>query len=186
MEALQVFDYDGQTVRTVQVNGEPWFVLKDVCAILGIGTPARVSERLDEDEVSLTHLTDSLKRQQNTTVISESGLYNVVLRSDKPEAKPFRRWVTHEVLPALRKTGAYSVSDALPPRPLTTDDYLTAAGIVARSSAQRLPYVLHLLSCAGLHLPEPEKTDTEENEGIFSLSYLAEVTKISYNPTTET
>ena len=80
--------------------------MKDVCDVLGLTTPARVAERLDGDEVSQTHLTDSLGRTQPTTIINESGLYNVILRSDKPEAKPFRKWVTAEVLPSIRKHGA--------------------------------------------------------------------------------
>ena len=107
MNNLQSFSYGSNEVRTVMIDGEPWFVLKDVCRVLGLGTPARVAERLEEDEVSLTHLTDSLGRQQEMTIISESGLYAVILRSDKPEAKPFRKWVTAEVLPRIRKEGGY-------------------------------------------------------------------------------
>lgn len=107
MNTLQSFSYENNEVRTVMIDGEPWFVLKDVCRVLGLGTPARVAERLEEDEVSLTHLTDSLGRQQEMTIISESGLYAVILRSDKPEAKPFRKWVTAEVLPRIRKEGGY-------------------------------------------------------------------------------
>lgn len=118
MNELQTFTYNSTQVRTLERDGEPWFVLKDVCEILGLGTPARVAERLDEDEVSLTHLADSLGRQQKTTIISESGLYNVILRSDKPEAKPFRKWVTAEVLPSIRKTGSYSVKPEKPNKAL--------------------------------------------------------------------
>lgn len=109
MNNIQIFKYENNDVRTVEMNGEPWFVLKDVCEVLGLTTPARVAERLDSDEVSLTHLTDSMGRKQSTYVINESGLYNVILRSDKPEAKPFRKWVTSEVLPSIRKTGSYTV-----------------------------------------------------------------------------
>ena len=112
MNELQTFTYNNAQFRSItKSNGEKWFVLKDVCDILGLGTPARVAERLDEDEVSLAHLTDSIGRKQEMTIISESGLYNVILRSDKPEAKPFRKWVTSEVLPAIRKTGAYSTNE---------------------------------------------------------------------------
>ena len=85
-----------------------------MCEVLGIVDHKVTARRLDVDEVCQTPLTDSMGRQQATTIISESGLYNVILRSDKPEAKPFRRWVTHEVLPAIRKTGAYSVSPYKP------------------------------------------------------------------------
>lgn len=113
MNGLKVFFYKGKDVRTIQRNGEPWWVLKDVCDVLGLTTPARVAERLDEDEVSQTHLTDAIGRQQETLILNESGLYNVILRSDKAEAKKFKRWVTHEVLPQIRKHGAYITSAKL-------------------------------------------------------------------------
>lgn len=121
MNELQTFTYNKSPVRTVEIDNEPWFVLKDVCDILGLATPARVAERLDEDEVSSTHLTDSIGRKQEMTVISESGLYHVILRSDKPEAKPFRKWVTAEVLPSIRKTGSYN--SAKPSKALETEEY---------------------------------------------------------------
>lgn len=106
MDGLQIFTYNGNKVRTVQKDGEPWWVLKDVCEILGLGSPHKVFERLDEDEKG-RNLIPTLGGGQEMTVINESGLYNVILRSDKPEAKPFRKWVTSEVLPAIRKTGGY-------------------------------------------------------------------------------
>lgn len=121
MNELQIFNYNGGEVRTVQKDGEPWFVLKDVCDVLELTTPARVAERLDGDEVSLAHLTDSLGRTQPTTIINESGLYNVILRSDKPEAKPFRKWVTSEVLPSIRKHGAYMTPKTLEAAILSPD-----------------------------------------------------------------
>lgn len=113
MSDLQIFKYQDSEVRTVELNGEPWFVLKDVCGILGLGEPHRVADRLDGDERTLSTVTDSIGRQQETTVINESGLYNVILRSDKPEAKPFRKWVTAEVLPTIRKHGAYMTPETL-------------------------------------------------------------------------
>ena len=113
MNEIQIFNYNSVEVRTIQNDGEPWFVLRDVCNVLGLGTPARVAERLDPDEVSQTHITDSMGRQQETTIINESGLYNVILRSDKPEAKPFRKWVTSEVLPTIRRHGMYATPDTV-------------------------------------------------------------------------
>ena len=86
MNELKVFSYEGNEIRTVQKNGETWWVLRDVCEILDLTTPARVAERLDDDEVSLTHIIDSIGRKQETTIMNESGLYNVILRSDKPQA----------------------------------------------------------------------------------------------------
>lgn len=108
MNELKVFNYQDNEVRTVEVNGEPWFVLKDVCNVLGLGSAHKVADRLDEDERNQIPLTDSLGREQETTIVNESGLYNVLLRSDKPEAKPLRKWVTSEVLPSIRKTGSYA------------------------------------------------------------------------------
>ena len=104
---LQVFSYEGNEIRTVRRGGEPWWVLKDICAVLDISNSRDAAFRLDEDEKDDVGITDAIGRQQNTTIISESGLYNVILLSRKPEAKKFKRWVTHEVLPTIRKHGAY-------------------------------------------------------------------------------
>ena len=107
MNGLQVFSYEGNEVRTVQKDDGTWWVLKDVCAVLDVSNNRDAALRLDEDEKDDVGITDAIGRQQNTTVISESGLYNVILLSRKPEAKKFKRWVTHEVLPAIRRHGAY-------------------------------------------------------------------------------
>lgn len=120
---IQVWNYESSEIRTVQVNGEPWFVLADVCKVLELSTPARVAERLEKDEVSQTHTIDRMGREQKTTIINESGLYTVILRSDKPQAKPFRKWVTSEVLPSIRKHGAYMTEQTLE-RALTSPDFL--------------------------------------------------------------
>ena len=106
MNEMQTFVYSGAEVRTVQKDGAPWFVLKDVCGVLGISKYRDVAERLDPDERGPVRV-DTLGGSQEMTCISESGLYNVILRSDKPEAKPFRKWVTAEVLPAIRRSGGY-------------------------------------------------------------------------------
>lgn len=108
MTKIQVFEYQNNKVRTVDMDGAPWFVLKDVCEVLGLGNSRMVSDRLDEDEKGVSKI-DTLGGVQNVTIINESGLYNVILRSDKPEAKPFRKWVTSEVLPSIRKTGSYTM-----------------------------------------------------------------------------
>ena len=86
LNELQIFSYNSNEVRTIQCNGEPWFVLKDVCQVLDLGSPHKVAERLDPDEKGVSQI-DTLGGKQETTVINESGLYNVILRSDKPEAK---------------------------------------------------------------------------------------------------
>lgn len=105
---LTVFKYTDKQIRTLLKDGEPWWVLKDVCDVLDLSNPSIVAARLDSDEVTKFDL-GGLSGESN--IINESGLYNVILRSDKPEAKNFKRWVTHEVLPAIRKTGGYSVKE---------------------------------------------------------------------------
>lgn len=96
---IQVWNYESSEIRTVQVNGEPWFVLSDVCKVLEISNSRNISSRLEPDEKGVT-LVDTLGGAQQMTIINESGLYTVILRSDKPQAKPFRKWVTSEVLPS--------------------------------------------------------------------------------------
>lgn len=128
MNKVTIFKYEeSKLVRTMNVSGEPWFVLKDVCDVLGLSTPARVAERLDSDEVSQAHLIDSMGRSHEMTIISESSLYNVILRSDKPEAKPFRKWVTSVVLPSIRKNGGYIArQEELSPQELMAKALLVA------------------------------------------------------------
>jgi anti-repressor protein len=106
-KGLQIFNFEGKQTRVVLINGEPWWVLKDVCDAVDLGSPHKVAERLDDDERNQIPVIDSIGRLQNTAIINESGLYNVILRSDKPEAKKFRKWITSEVLPAIRRTGTY-------------------------------------------------------------------------------
>lgn len=105
---VQVWNYESSEIRTVQINGEPWFVLSDVCKVLELSSPHKVAERLDGDEKGRNQI-PTLGGVQEMAVVNESGLYTVILRSDKPQAKPFRKWVTSVVLPSIRKTGSYSV-----------------------------------------------------------------------------
>ena len=108
MNGLQVFSYNSSEVRTVMRDGEPWFCLVDVCRVLDLSSPHKVAERLDRDELTGIKVRSGGQTRE-MTFINESGLYSVILRSDKPEAKPFRKWVTSEVLPTIRKTGGYGV-----------------------------------------------------------------------------
>lgn len=131
MNNLQTFNFNNQAVRTVQLNNQPYWVLKDVCAVLGISNSRMTAERLEDDEVSQTDIIDSLGRSQSTSVITESGLYAVILRSDKPNAKEFRKWVTSEVLPAIRKNGAYLTDEKaydITHNPQSLADLLLQAG----------------------------------------------------------
>jgi prophage antirepressor-like protein len=107
-EIQKVFNYQGSQVRTVIKNGESWFVAKDVCDILKHSNSRVAVDRLDEDEkgVSKVYTPGGI---QDMTVVNEAGLYSLVLTSNLPEAKAFKRWITHEVIPQIRKTGSYSV-----------------------------------------------------------------------------
>jgi len=108
--AVHRFPQTGQAVRTVTVNGEPWFVAADVCRILGIGRTHDAVRGLDGDERG----TDTVRTpggEQQVSIISEAGLWSLMLRSRRPEARAFRRWVTHEVIPAIRRTGTYTAAD---------------------------------------------------------------------------
>lgn len=104
---LKLFNFNGAQLRIVDKNGKPWFVLKDVCEVLGDLAPRVVKQRLSDDVCSTYPIPDSLGRMQDTTIINEDGLYDVILESRKQEAKAFRKWVTGEVLPTVREHGAY-------------------------------------------------------------------------------
>ena len=99
-------------IRTLTIDGEPWFVAADVCRALEIGNPSMAVERLDDDEKGISTI-DTLGGKQRMTIINEPGLYSLVLSSRKPEAKAFRRWITHEVIPTIRKYGGYMTKSLL-------------------------------------------------------------------------
>lgn len=99
-------------IRTLTIDGEPWFVAADVCRALEIGNPSMTVERLDDDEKGISTI-DTLGGKQRMTIINEPGLYSLVLSSRKPEAKAFKRWITHEVIPAIRKYGGYMTKSLL-------------------------------------------------------------------------
>ena len=130
MNDVQVYESDqfGQ-VRAFIEDGEPLFVAKDICAILDLGNPRSSLALLDEDEKGV-HSVDTPGGKQNMTTVTEPGFYKLVMRSRKPEAKAFQRWVTHEVLPALRRDGAYVASDGT-----EDDDVLMARALFAADKA---------------------------------------------------
>ena len=102
-------------VRTVIKDGEPWWILKDICRVLEMkaNSAGEVVKRLDKDEYDSIGLTDSLGRKQKAYVVNESGLYSILVRSDKPKAKPFRKWLTSEVIPTIRRTGGYVANEEM-------------------------------------------------------------------------
>jgi len=136
-----IFPTTGQQVRTVTLDDEPWFVAADVCTVLEIGNSRQAVAHLNQDE----------KRQVSPTVISndgggapwvvsEPGLYSLILRSRKPQARAFRRWVTHEVLPSIHRTGSYALADAAAP---------TGADTKVISALAELAHRQHVVPMAG-------------------------------------
>jgi len=155
MNDLTIFKFEEKEVRTVEVNGEIWFVLKDVCNVLNLSNPTIVASRLEEDEVSKFDLGRSnITGGGEINIINESGLYNVILRSDKPEAKKFKRWVTHEVLPSIRKTGGYiPASDGD-----TEADIMAKALVIAHKTLEEKEKRLKAAENKALQLEEENDT----------------------------
>lgn len=135
---MQKFDFRGASLRTLtDEEGEPWFIAKDVCDILGMSNPSMAVIALDKDEVAQIDPKDYLgsenRSNQAVNIVSEPGLYKLIMRSRKPEAKEFQRWVTHDVLPQIRKTGGYiptSESDS-------DEDIMARAVLVAQKTIKQ-------------------------------------------------
>lgn len=168
MNDLTVFQHpEFGRLRTVIINSEPWWAGKDVAQALGYkNTKDAIIAHVDNDDrqiierSKITTIENHIPKSafpvdfvgadipnRGLTFINESGLYSLILSSKLPSAKRFKHWVTSEVLPQIRKTGQYTHAQAA--TPISTDDYIRAAGIVARCTDQRLPIVLNLLEKGG-------------------------------------
>jgi len=177
MSALDVFTYSGQQVRTVLIDGEPWFVLSDLCAVLDIANVVNVKNRIHPDGVRQADLIDSMGRNQTPTIVNESNMYEVVIRSDKPEAVVFRRWLTSVVLPAIRKTGSYSTAPAV--------DLASPEGILALAEKFTETARALVAVTARAEVAEDFKDAIELNDGItpreFHKKYLPSVTETEFS-----
>lgn len=118
----QIFMYQNSQVRATIINGEPWWVAKDVCDILGHSNSRMALDRLDDDEKGVSSI-DTLGGAQHMTIVNEPGLYSLILGSRKPDAKEFKRWVTHEVIPTIRKHGVYMTPETIE-KTLTDPDFI--------------------------------------------------------------
>ena len=135
---ITIFSYESHEVRTItDEKGEPWWVAKDVCEVLGIANPRDAVSSLDDDEKADVGISDG-SQNRKTNIINEPGLYSLIIRSNKPEAKKFKRWITHEVLPAIRKIGTYSVQHKIPQ---TYAEALWLAANQARQIEKQAPKV---------------------------------------------
>lgn len=140
MNELKAFRYAGQSVRTINEDGEPKFLLKDLCEILEVGHVATVKRRLEDDVVSNHPIEDSLGRMQTATFVNESGMYDVILDSRKPEAREFRRWITNEVIPSIRKHGGYLTPNKVEEALLNPDTIIQLATNLKEEQEKRAAY----------------------------------------------
>lgn len=120
MNSLLAYQFDEEPVRVVMIAGTPWFVANDVARVLGYSHAPHMVRNLEEDELGV-HIVDTSGGNREMNIISESGLYAVIMRSRRPDARRFRKWVTGEVLPSIRRTGRYELPGAEPPPPLAND-----------------------------------------------------------------
>lgn len=160
MNEIQVFNNpDFGDIRTVIIEDEPWWVGKDVAAALEYKDHINAMKtHVDTEDKMGWQITTPSRGIQSMTIINESGLYSLILSSKLPSAKKFKRWITSEVLPALRKTGRYEVQKPEPveQRQLTIDDYIRAASIIAGCRNERMPTVMALLEKSGIEIPSLE------------------------------
>jgi prophage antirepressor-like protein len=114
MSEITPFNFEGSGIRWTTIGGEAWFAIADLCRVLDHTNPTVAADRLESDDLSFAEVIDSMGRMQRARVTNESGLYELIIRSNKPDARRFRRWITSEVLPSLRKTGEYKIVETEP------------------------------------------------------------------------
>lgn len=141
MSDLIPFQFEQQTLRVVMIDDEPWFVATDLCAVLEIVNVSQAVGRLDADEAAL-YSTEGTDQRRNMNIVSESGMYALVLGSRKPEARRFKKWVTADLLPTLRRTGRYSLADRAQPLVSADIDPPRIMAAVALANAARKLYGL--------------------------------------------
>jgi prophage antirepressor-like protein len=166
--AIQPFSFEGRyAVRAFERDGEPWFVAADVCRPLDLANVSQAVNRLDEDEKDDIITDDVIGRPQKTLVVNESGLYSLILTSRKPEAKAFKRWITHEVIPAIRKTGHYSI------QPLSPAEQLLAAAQQLVEHERRMATIQQTQAEQAQRLADIEHRQTAIEEGSQYFTVIA-------------
>ena len=147
MSQIIPFEFESHALRVnLDAAGQPWFVAADVCAALDLPDTHKAIARLDDDEKGRNSI-PTHGGQQDMSVVNESGLYNLVLGSRKPEAKRFKRWITHEVLPSIRKTGSYTSATSMSALPSPTQDRVSSLLLIGEAVA-RVPGVMHGIAMA--------------------------------------
>lgn len=154
MSDLTIFAFESAAVRTLMIDGEPWFVAADIANVLDYRNAYDMTRMLDDDEKG-THIMRTPGGDQEMTIINESGLYSCILRSRKPEAKVFRKWVTAEVLPSIRKTGGYGeLPPAVPASPFIASGNPAHAADLMVSADRTFRAVMRSSRTAGLNMAE--------------------------------
>jgi len=147
MSQIIPFEFESHALRVnLDAAGQPWFVAADVCAALELPDTHKAFARLDDDEKGLNSI-PTPGGQQDMSVVNESGLYNLVLGSRKPEAKRFKRWITHEVLPSIRKTGSYASGTSVAALPSPIQDRVSSLLLIGEAVA-KVPGVKHGIAMA--------------------------------------
>ena len=147
MSQIIPFEFESHALRVnLDAAGQPWFVAADVCAALELPDTHKAIARLDDDEKGRNSI-PTPGGQQDMSVVNESGLYNLVLGSRKPEAKRFKRWITHEVLPSIRKTGSYTSATSVAALPSPTQDRVSSLLLIGEAVA-KVPGVKHGIAMA--------------------------------------
>ena len=168
---VQVFAFEQQEVRIVEQDGAPWWVAKDVCEVLALNNVTEALRGLDEDEKFQldANIINPEVGGRGTCIVSEAGLYSLILRSRKPEAKRFKRWVTHEVLPAIRKTGAYVLpgSESVMKALTNPDNLMAILGNWKKDRDRRLELERKVQDDNQLALPLPRRRRRRKRPFIF-------------------
>ncbi len=188
MQEIVPFDFQGNAVRVVRgEDGEPWFHANDVCSVLGFTNPRKaIADHVDADDVTKRDTIDALSRTQQVNYINESGVYALIFGSTKPEAKAFKRWVTHEVLPAIRKSGRYalfseaSIQEAIEVNARLAgllDSCLSLYSLLGLSGEKRMMAVRkHMLEQYGVNLDEAMPGLAEKPSRLLSWGRFSEKT----------
>lgn len=168
MNDIQVFNNpEFGDIRTVVIEDEPWWVGRDVAAALEYKNGSRdVNRHVDSEDRQIYRNGTSEINNRGVTIINESGLYSLILSSKLPSAKKFKRWITSEVLPELRRSGKYEIqkSEPVEQRQLTVDDYIRAASIIAGCRNERMPTVIALLKKSGIEIASLTDINSEYDE----------------------
>ena len=184
MSEIIPFAYEGQPVRVAEIDGAPWFVASDVAKVLGYSEASAMTRTLEDDEKGL-QIMQTLGGEQKLQIVSESGLYSAILRSHVEGAKTFKRWVTHEVLPSIRKHGAYMTPEVIEQTLTSPDFIIKLATALKEEQAARVREVKAREAAESLVMELEPKADAFDafidTDGTYSIGTVAKALGLSQN-----